>query len=58
MAVTPGNIGEAWEKVRQRLQDVIPAGCSECDGTLAGNDNLVMHVPVEEILGQHDTDLP
>src|SRR4029450_13924299 len=55
--VTLGNIGAAEELVRQRLQEAIPTRLSECDGTLAGGDNLVVHAPVEEILCQLDTDL-
>ena len=48
--VTLGPVGVAEVLVRHRVQDNIPAGCGEREGTLAGGDGLVMRAPEVEMI--------
>jgi hypothetical protein len=40
------------------MQDSIPTGCSEYEGTLGGSDGLVIRAPLPELDGQKARDLP
>ena len=43
--------------VRQRVQDDVPVGCSEREGTLGGGDGLVIRTHVAEMDGQKARDV-
>ena len=47
--VALGMVGEAKLVVRQRVQDDIPAGRGECEGTLGGGDGLVIRAHAAEM---------
>jgi hypothetical protein len=50
-------IGCAEVEVRQRLHEAIPTGRGEHEGTLGGDNGLVIRAPVEAIVCQRDRDL-
>jgi hypothetical protein len=50
-------VGHAQGLVRQRLQDDIPAGRGEREGTLGGGDGLVIRTHIAEMDGQKTRDL-
>ena len=53
-----GMVDLAEAEVRQRVQDVIPAGCGERQGALGGGEGLVIRAHGGEIICQKMRDLP
>ena len=55
--VTMGLVDSAQVEVRQRVQDDLPAGRGEREGTLGSGDGLVMRAPGVEMDCQKERDL-